>query len=379
MLRVQIYGIAGSTTDLDFLEGVGAGRLGGKEPSPNRIAAGGLISLDPEHPFPKTEAAGTYRGTDFVYTKSVTSITIGGHTSHLVSWGFERGRVTSVDLRAEGRPLVSMESDVPFHVGSMGPARVPALGFSGLAVDFVGNRHANDFSGAGQDDVLSGLGGDDILRGRGGDDRLLGGFGSDKLNGGAGDDRMVGGRGHDTYRVDSRLDRVVERPGEGTDLVVASVSHRLARNVEDLTLEGDAVRGTGNALANVLRGTAGDNVLKGAGGGDTLIGGAGTDRLAGGGGADAFVFYLPAHSKPGPARDVILDFKAGVDTIDLASLGGRIRGPLDFIGDDPFGGSRGEVRYAHSILAVDLDGDGAADVEIRLKGGPGLTADDLVL
>ena len=379
MLHVQIYGIAGQTTELDFLEGIGAGQLGGKEPSPNQIAAAGSISLDPEHPYPQTGVTGTYRGTAFVYTKSVTSISIGGHTSNLVSWGFDHGRVTSVDLEAKGRPLVSMESDVPFLVGSMGPSRVPALRFSGLGVDFTGNQHANDFSGAKQDDVLSGLGGDDILRGNGGDDRLLGGFGRDELSGGTGADRMVGGRGHDTYRIDSALDRVIERPDEGTDLVIASASHRLARNVEDLTLTGDAVRATGNALANVLNGTEGDNVLEGAGGDDTLIGGAGTDRLSGGGGADVFVFYLPVHSTPGAARDVILDFKSGIDTIDLASLAGKIRGPLDFIGDDPFSGSRGEVRYEHHIVAFDRNGDGAADFEIRLKGGPDLTADDLHL
>jgi hypothetical protein len=43
---------------------------------------------------------------------------------------------------------------------------------------------------------------------------------------------------------------------------------------------GYAIRGTGNALDNVITGNAGANVLEGLGGNDTLIGGRGYDRYA---------------------------------------------------------------------------------------------------
>jgi Ca2+-binding RTX toxin-like protein len=133
---------------------------------------------------------------------------------------------------------------------------------------------------------IDGLAGDDSIEGRGGDDQLWGGAGRDTLDGGIGADWMVGGIGDDTYVVDAPGDLVVERPGEGRDLVRSMIgSYTLAANVEDLTLGYFAFRGTGNALGNRITAN-GPCDLRGLAGNDTLIGGSYADALDGGGGAD---------------------------------------------------------------------------------------------
>ena len=107
---------------------------------------------------------------------------------------------------------------------------------------------------------------------------LTGNVGNNVLDGGAGADTMAGGLGDDTYYVDHTGDVVVENPGEGTDLVYASISYALTDNVENLTLTGTApINATGNALDNVLTGNDGANKLDGGIGADTMIGGHGDD------------------------------------------------------------------------------------------------------
>ena len=65
----------------------------------------------------------------------------------------------------------------------------------------------------------------------------------------------------------------------------------------------------------MLNGQAGDDTLNGEGGNDTLIGGLGNDILIGGAGADTFIF------NDGDGTDTIVDFEAGVDSIDLRDFG----------------------------------------------------------
>ncbi|WP_167525459.1 Calx-beta domain-containing protein [Roseomonas genomospecies 6] len=154
--------------------------------------------------------------------------------------------------------------------------------FTGIEV-FEGSNLADAgdrITGSAGDDAAFGLAGDDQLDGKGGDDFLSGGAGNDTLDGGTGADTLAGGTGEDLYYVDDLgdlADDAYAGPAGGKDLVIASVDHTLTAEIEDLTLVGSALRGTGNALANVIRGTGGDNVLDGAGGADTLHGGVGND------------------------------------------------------------------------------------------------------
>lgn len=122
--------------------------------------------------------------------------------------------------------------------------------------------------------AVGGTGGNDSLTGTADNDKLVGFGGDDTLDGGAGADIMTGGTGNDTYVVDNSADSVVERSGEGTDSVLASVSYQLATQVENLTLTGSAaINGAGNSLANTITGNAAANVLDGRGGIDAIDGG----------------------------------------------------------------------------------------------------------
>lgn len=158
----------------------------------------------------------------------------------------------------------------------------------GDAHDTMSGGQGDDYLlGMGGRDRLSGDGGDDYLMGLDGDDLLFGGTGGDYLEGGAGRDAMYGGAGNDVYWVDNPGDRVIERPNQGDDTVVARISYALSANVENLRLDTSAaINGTGNALDNTITGNSGANHLRGGAGDDTLVGERGDDRLDGGAGAD---------------------------------------------------------------------------------------------
>ena len=120
-------------------------------------------------------------------------------------------------------------------------------------------------------------------------DLIEGLAGNDTLDGRAGTDSLIGGTGDDTYVVDSALDVLTEKAGQGIDTVRSSVGWTLGADIENLVLIGDnAINGSGNALANVLRGNAQANTLNGLAGNDTLFGGGGSDTLLGGAGNDHY-------------------------------------------------------------------------------------------
>ena len=131
---------------------------------------------------------------------------------------------------------------------------------------------------------------------------------------------MHGGRDDDTYVFDNAGDEAIEDQNEGTDTVYSSVDTTLANNVEKLFLvafpdilgDGPGVGahdGTGNNLANEIVGNFFANVLDGRRGSDTLTGG---------GDGDTFVFAHSDVLDNDHEQDVITDFQAGVDMIDVS-------------------------------------------------------------
>lgn len=145
----------------------------------------------------------------------------------------------------------------------------------------------------GLDDLtLEGIHGAGELTGNPGDNRLKGRSGADTLDGGAGDDRLIGNRGHD--RLAGGAGEDILRGGHKRD-------HLLGGNGDD-TLKGGGWR-------DHLEGGAGDDRLVGQRGPDRLDGGTSDDILRGGSGADTFVFKA--------GRDVIRDFEAGVDRLEI--------------------------------------------------------------
>jgi Ca2+-binding RTX toxin-like protein len=150
---------------------------------------------------------------------------------------------------------------------------------------------------------------------------MVGGDGQDTLRGasGGGDfDFLYGNLGDDTFYVDTPADLVFEQSGEGAnDTVFANIvgaGYYLYANIETLILEGETPFGVGNSSDNTLIGNAIGNYLLGGAGNDILNGGLGGDVLFGEVGADTFVFGV------GTGGDVIGDFAAGTDRIDLSAF-----------------------------------------------------------
>ncbi|MBW8880165.1 MAG: calcium-binding protein [Asticcacaulis sp.] len=153
-------------------------------------------------------------------------------------------------------------------------------------------------------------------------DDLQGTWGNDRLDGGAGADGLEGLKGNDTYIVDNVADTVVERVGDGTDTVYASVDFSLSGSyLEYLVLTGDSdIHGFGNDLDNRIIGNGGDN---------RIVGGRGNDTLTGGGGADNFAFAA------GSGRDRIVDFHASQgDTLDLNAYHAQATAAISQHGSD---------------------------------------------
>ena len=246
-----------------------------------------------------------------------------------------------------------------------------AMGAQVENLTLVGS-HSIDATGNASDNHLLGNSAANTLRGAAGDDRL---------DGGRGADRLEGGRGNDLFIVDNRHDVVVEAAGQGTDTVQSTVSYSLPANVERLTLLGSGdIDGTGNALANVLRGNGGDNTLSGGAGHDILLPGHGHDRLTGGAGADDFVVT-------GARGDtlVITDLLSGTDHLWLmdSAVAALDHGPLaaDNLrasGVIPDGNDFLVYNQASGVLSYDASGNGGSLFTLAsLRAHTVLLADDI--
>ncbi len=257
-------------------------------------------------------------------------------------------------------------------------------------------------------DTLDGGAGDDLLQAGGSDDYLLGGDGVDTLEGGDGDDTLDGGGsgdvidGGDGYDIASyaSADRSVR-----VDLQNPAISFNDAAGDTFISIEefqtGDGIdQLRGDAGDNIFRtggvsdrlyGRAGDDMLFGEAGADAFYGGLGADIMTGGddaGRRDRYIYFNAAESGVGDGnRDVITDFVAGEDRIELSRIDADItqgfKQGFDFIGDAAFTGTGGELRYeqvgGNTIVQADRDGDGAADFEIELTGLMDLTESDFLI
>ncbi|MGD9535623.1 MAG: choice-of-anchor I family protein [Alphaproteobacteria bacterium] len=181
----------------------------------------------------------------------------------------------------------------------------------------IGNDTLNGGTG---NDTLDGGVGDDVLDGGADNDILRGGVGNDNLDGGTGNDNLDGGTGDDVLNGGDGDDRLVGATGNDT----------LDGGIGNDSLNG----GLGNDL---LIGDEGDDRLIGDLGNDTLVGGEGNDTFTGGLGADVIVIG------PDSGADIVTDFKANQDVIDLSAL------------FDDFAAIQGLLSQngANTVLAID--------------------------
>ena len=92
----------------------------------------------------------------------------------------------------------------------------------------------------------------------------------------------------------------------------SSISYTLGWGREpDADCGAGNINGTGNAAANVIIGNEGDNILTGK---------AGADTLTGNGGIDTFAFDDGDSGAALGSRDLITDFTAGTDKLDLSAI-----------------------------------------------------------
>ncbi|UJW76881.1 calcium-binding protein [Rhizobium sp. SL42] len=198
---------------------------------------------------------------------------------------------------------------------------------------------------------------------------------------------MAGGVGNDSYYVDDIGDVVTELVSAGTDTVFTTLAaYTLGAHVENLTFDGTGgFVGTGNTLANVLTGGAGDDILSGLDGNDRLSGGEGNDTLIGGTGEDTFYFDVFGDGN----ADTIADFNAAADTILLDA---DVFGDDDYLGQllgSAFGRGTEATNEDQRILYdqssgnifYDADGSGLIDpvVFARLTAGTSLEHSDFTL
>lgn len=284
----------------------------------------------------------------------------------------------------------------------------------------LGGAYFDDLLGDAGDDTILGGGGADNLLGGAGDDHF-GEAGDDFLSGDGGNNLMFGGQGNDDYRVESAGDIVDENGTGGIDRVNVGLSFSLSDTahvkgmIEDLSIfAAGTINGTGNALANMMRGHTGNNTLNGLagndtldgmGGADTLVGGLGNDTLAGGdgadklygglgndvltggSGADGFVFHTAPNATVN--RDMITDFTHGLDKFQLENAAFRALGAAGnltagfFFAGTTAHDTNDHVIYnqATGVLAYDADGNGGLPaVQFGvLTNEPTLAAADFVV
>ena len=194
----------------------------------------------------------------------------------------------------------------------------------------------------------------DTLTGDMGVNRIEGGAGNDTLDGGGGADTLLGGANDDTYKINNAGVTIIENPSEGDDTVISSINYTLGNNLENLTLTGDATRGTGNGDNNVITGNGNNNVLSGGAGNDTLVintSGLSTGTFDGGTGTDTL--------KISAASGATIDL-TGIDNSKFSSIE-----KIDFSND----GASSAIKISSAAIRGIVDNEVNSDLTILIKDG----------
>lgn len=227
----------------------------------------------------------------------------------------------------------------------------------------TGGAGDDKITGGSGNDVITGGDGNNVLHGGDGTNTITGGSGTDTITGGSGNDVINGGSGND--HIDGGTGNNTVAGGDGDDTITVGGGTD--------TLDG----GNGN---DIIAGGAGVDTITGGAGDDTITGGLGTDTLTGGTGHDVFAYTAKGESNGTDSFDFITDFTVADDKLDLSALGDE----FIFKGTDAFaGGGEASVRYVKeaddTLVQIDTNGDGTADMQIKLNHALDLTSSNFIL
>ncbi|MEM9048970.1 MAG: calcium-binding protein [Pseudomonadota bacterium] len=223
-----------------------------------------------------------------------------------------------LSLGGYGAQAAAMERwfpDATYHVGLSSIVSV-SLETGGIGLELLADNLIETGNGR---DVILDLAGDNLILAGGAADVIVTGSGCDVISGGKGNDLVMSGAGDDFVEGDGGRDTLLL--GAGDDLA------------------------TGGRGADLLMGEAGEDWLWGNNGFDVLDGGTGNDRLEGGWGCDTFRFMA------GTGRDIVTDFQAGRDRIELdMALGASdFETLLSLARETPSGGVTFELAFGDAV------------------------------
>ncbi|MFP1631214.1 calcium-binding protein [Zhengella sp. ZM62] len=308
-------------------------------------------------------------GTDFIYGNGGNDILVGGEGGDTLNGG------TGIDTAA----YTGSNAGVNINLATGGAWGGHATWDTLTSIEnLTGSAHGDTLAGDANHNTLIGAGGNDTLLGGGGNDTIRGGAGADVLSGGAGFDTLSYADSGAAVQV--FLGGNTATGGDATGDTISGFENLVGSNFND--------RLYGSAQVNLIDGGAGNDIILGNNGNDTLRGREGRDILCGGNHADTFVYLsLSDSGLLFGVRDRIQDFQNGLDRFDLSALDANtgITGDQAFtyVGSF-FTGAAGQVRsYENAGLTFiegDVNGDGAADFRIELRGtGLGIDASDFIL
>ncbi|MFO1241655.1 MAG: calcium-binding protein [Rickettsiales bacterium] len=245
-----------------------------------------------------------------------------------------------------------------------------------MTISFTKTRETTIYGDEGNDRIVDSGGYNDLNGGDGNDyisnydsAKMYGDAGNDTMRGENGSYVMYGGDGNDIIRVFSNGDNSLDGGNDNDTLSYSGAGKA--------TMAG----GLGN---DTISGGDGNDKIYGNDGDDIIESGSGKDTLDGGFGADTYL-YKSITDSLASNRDIIVTFDSGEDKFDFKSL------HLDsFIGESAFSGTgEKEIRYTkydthdshtdYMQVQVDADGNGTADMNIRVDQFGDLNTSDFML
>jgi T5SS/PEP-CTERM-associated repeat protein len=147
----------------------------------------------------------------------------------------------------------------------------------------------------------------------------------------------------------------------------------LGDGIDTLQLANGSNTVTVKNVETVIGGSGIDNIaIANTAGSTTVIGGLGADIITASAGQDIIRFVSAADSATGNG-DHVVNFDAAQDKFDFSAMSGAFASQVEFVDTAAFLGNEHssahlEINGGTTLLQIDVNGDGAADMEMQLIG-----------